>query len=230
MKFKNPFKVLNKKEIILWIVSLIVVISSYLLSGQYKLITILAPVVGVTDLIFLAKGHILGQILTVAFSILYAIVSYQFNYYGEMVTYLFMTLPIAVVSIVSWVKHPYKDKGQVEVAKLTTKSIIFLFVSTIVVTVIFYFVLDYFKTPNIVFSTISIASSFLAAALMFLRNPYYAVAYMGNDLILIVLWSLASKDDISFLPMIFCFVMFFINDLYGFICWKRMQKEQALGK
>lgn len=88
---KNTFKVLNLKEIILWIISLVVVISSYLLSGQYQLITILAPVVGVTCLIFVAKGHILGQILTVVFSILYAIVSFQFHYYGEMITYLCMT-------------------------------------------------------------------------------------------------------------------------------------------
>ena len=52
---KNTFKVLNLKEIILWIISLVVVISSYLLSGQYQLITILAPVVGVTCLIFVAN-------------------------------------------------------------------------------------------------------------------------------------------------------------------------------
>ena len=189
---KNTFKVLNLKEIILWIISLVVVISSYLLSGQYQLITILAPVVGVTCLIFVAKGHILGQILTVVFSILYAIVSFQFHYYGEMITYLCMTLPIAIVSIISWLKHPYKDKGQV-----TRKSILFLLIATIVVTTIFYFVLSYFNTPNIIFSTISIATSFLAAALMFLRNPYYAIAYMLNDIVLIVLWSLASIDNIS---------------------------------
>ena len=224
---KNTFKVLNLKEIILWIISLVVVISSYLLSGQYQLITILAPVVGVTCLIFVAKGHILGQILTVVFSILYAIVSFQFHYYGEMITYLCMTLPIAIVSIISWLKHPYKDKGQVEVAKLTRKSILFLLIATIVVTTVFYFVLSYFNTPNIIFSTISIATSFLAAALMFLRN---AIAYMLNDIVLIVLWSLASIDNISYLPMIFCFTMFLINDLYGFYCWKKMQKDQALNK
>lgn len=227
---KNTFKVLNLKEIILWIISLVVVISSYLLSGQYQLITILAPVVGVTCLIFVAKGHILGQILTVVFSILYAIVSFQFHYYGEMITYLCMTLPIAIVSIISWLKHPYKDKGQVEVAKLTRKSILFLLIATIVVTTVFYFVLSYFNTPNIIFSTISIATSFLAAALMFLRNPYYAIAYMLNDIVLIVLWSLASIDNISYLPMIFCFTMFLINDLYVFYCWKKMQKDQALNK
>ena len=141
-----------------------------------------------------------------------------------------MTLPIAIVSIISWLKHPCKDKGQVEVAKLTRKSILFLLIATIVVTTVFYFVLSYFNTPNIIFSTISIATSFLAAALMFLRNPYYAIAYMLNDIVLIVLWSLASIDNISYLPIIFCFTMFLINDLYGFYCWKKMQKDQALNK
>ena len=53
----------------------------------------------------------MGQILTVIFSILYAIASWQCRYYGEMITYLGMTMPIAVLSIVSWIRHPYEKGG-----------------------------------------------------------------------------------------------------------------------
>ena len=44
---------------------------------------------------------------------------------------------------------------------------------------------------------------------------------------LIVLWTMATISDISYLSVIICFVMFLVNDLYGFINWKRMQKSQA---
>ena len=60
----------------------------------------------------------------------------------------------------------------------------------------------------------------------YMRSPYYAIAYAGNDIVLIVLWVLASIQDISYLPMVLCFVMFFANDIYGFINWKRMRKRQ----
>lgn len=146
-----------------------------------------------------------------------------------MITYLFMTAPMAIAATVSWLKNPSKKgRGEVKVAAISRKTLIWLFVSSIVVTVIFYFILSGFNTPNIFFSTISITTSFLASGLTFFRNPYYALAYAANDVILIILWTFASIEQISYLPMIACFVIFLFNDLYGFINWKRMEKNQNI--
>ena len=97
---------------------------------------------------------------------------------------------------------------------------------TALVTFAFYFILRYFDTPNLVTSTVSIATSFSASALTMLRSPYYALAYAANDVVLIVLWTLATIADPAYLPMILCFVIFLANDLYGFFNWQRMQKRQ----
>ena len=67
----------------------------------------------------------------------------------------------------------------------------------------------------------------LDAALTYLRSPYYALGYAANDVVLIVLWVLASVVDISYLSMVVCFIMFLVNDLYGFINWRRMQRKQG---
>ena len=99
---------------------------------------------------------------------------------------------------------------------------------TLVVTVIFYFVLRYFNTANLLPSTISVTTSYLAVYLTFRRSPYFALAYAMNDVVLIVLWILASITDISYLSVVICFVVFFVNDMYGFISWKRMEKRQKL--
>ena len=99
-----------------------------------------------------------------------------------------------------------------------------------VVTVAFYFILGYFNTANLVVSTLSVTTSFVAAYLTMRRSPFYAFAYMLNDVVLIVLWILASISDISYLSVIICFVMFLFNDLYSFTNWKRMQKRQANGE
>ncbi len=62
---------------------------------------------------------------------------------------------------------------------------------------------------------------------MYLRSSAYALSYAANDIVLIILWIMASLDNISYLPMIVCFAMFFINDIYGFINWRRMKKRQT---
>ena len=63
----------------------------------------------------------------------------------------------------------------------------------------FYFFLEYFNTANIVPSTVSVTTSFLAVYLTFRRSPYFALAYAANDIVLIVLWVLASICDARYI-------------------------------
>jgi len=98
--------------------------------------------------------------------------------------------------------------------------------ATAVVTLVFYFILGYFNTANIIPSTLSVATSFIAVYLTFRRSPYFALAYAANDVVLIILWTMAAAEDISYLSVVICFIMFLVNDLYGFANWKQMEKRQ----
>lgn len=226
MKFKNPFSDLSKFELGLWLTSVFVIIGSFILSSGNGIASTIASLIGVTALIFIAKGYIIGQVLCVIFALLYGIISLHFKYYGEMITYIFMSAPAAIAAIISWLRHPYKDTKEVEISRLSKFKWIMMIPTTLAVTVLFYFLLDFLGNANLIISTISITTSFAASYLLFFRSPYYAVAYSSNDIVLIVLWILASIEDISYIPMIFCFIMFLANDIYGFVNWKRMQKRQ----
>ena len=97
----NPLKSLSKKEWGIWFGSLMVVTVSNLIPGDLDVLTLAAALIGVTSLIFAAKGNVWAQILMIAFSILYGIISWRFRYWGEMITYLGMTLPMAIWSIIT---------------------------------------------------------------------------------------------------------------------------------
>lgn len=230
MKIHNPFKSFNLTDFIIYLVSLAAVIFSGFISGETDFITFTGPVIGVTALIFIAKGNVIGQILTVVFSFFYAISSYRLKYYGEMITYLCMSMPIAALSVYTWLKNPYKDdsgnSGEVETYKMTCKQTIAMFIYVGTVTFAFYFILKYLDTSNLIVSTVSVTTSFLASYLMYKRSKFYALAYAANDLVLIILWVSASLKDIVNLPLVLCFAMFFINDVYGFFNWCKMEKRQ----
>ncbi len=228
MKIRNPFRHLTKFEYSLWATSLVVVTASFFLGGANGILSLLASLLGVTALIFVAKGDVKGQFLCVIFSVLYAIVSWQQRYYGEMITYLFMSAPAAIFSIVSWIRNPFdKEKNEVRVASMTPLKAFLLILTTAAVTALFYFLLRALDTAELAVSTFSVTTSFLAASLLFLRSPYYALAYAVNDVVLIVLWVIASIGDPSSLSMVACFLMFLFNDLYGFFNWLKMQRRQA---
>lgn len=219
---------LNKTEFAIWLLSVVTIAVSFLLVSEKDYLTLTASLIGATALIFVAKGEVLGQILTVVFSIFYGVISFEFRYYGELITYMGMTAPIALMSAVTWLKNPYKKgESEVKIAKLTKGKIILMIVLTASTTFVFYFILKYFNTANLFFSTVSVATSFSASYFMLFRSPYYAVAYAANDVVLIILWVLASVTNIQYVPMVICFVIFLVNDLFGFISWQKRKKQQS---
>ncbi len=226
MKVKHIFSSLSKFEWGLWSLSSLAVILSHLLSPDGDILSLIASLIGAAALIFVAKGHVIGQLLTIVFAICYGIISYHFRYYGEMITYLCMSLPMAILATISWIKHPYRDTEEVEVSTLSPRKVILLFIAAVGVTVAFYFILDALNTASLLVSTLSITTSFVAASFTYLRSPYYALAYAANDIVLIVLWITAAVTKPSYFSMVMCFVMFFANDIYGFLNWKRMKKRQ----
>ena len=224
---RNPFCDLTKFERGLYAVSLVLVTVSFLFSSPRDVLSLIASLIGVTALIFVAKGYVIGQILVVVFSVFYGIISFWFRYYGEVITYLCMTAPIATASAIAWFRHPFQETKEVEVHRLTKRQWGVMLILATAVTVVFYFILGSFGTAKLLFSTFSVTTSFVAAWLTMMRSPLYAVGYAANDLILIVLWVLAALEDLSSLPMVACFLAFFLNDSYGFINWRRMERRQA---
>ena len=211
----------------MWLISVFVVSASFFIFQSSDYLTLISSLTGVTALIFLAKGMAIGQVLVIIFAVFYGIVSFFFGYYGEMITYLGMSAPTAAVSLISWIRHPYKETSQVEIASsMTKKAVSLTVVLTVLVTVAFYFILGVLNNANLLVSTISVTTSCAASMLMIFRRPYFALAYAANDVVLIVLWVMASVENISYVPMVACFVMFLCNDSYSFINWQRMKRKQ----
>lgn len=221
----------SKGELALWGFSVFLIVVSYVIFDRGSILTMIASLLGATSLIFCAKGNPFGQFLIIVFSVFYGIISFSFAYYGEMITYLGMSAPMALFALISWLRNPYKgNKAEVTVNRINRKEILLMLLLTALVTVVFYFILDHFNTSNLLPSTFSVTTSFLAVYLTFRRSPFYALAYAANDVVLIVLWILATFSDISYLSVVICFLVFLANDLYGFINWRKMEKRQRLDR
>lgn len=221
------FNYFTKGEIIMWAVSILLIFVCFFAFDRENYTTLAASVIGVTSLLYNSKGNVAGQALSIAFSLLYGLISFQSRYYGELITYVGMTLPMSVVALISWARNPnLGKKSEVTVGEVKVPELILLIFITAGVTTGFYFILKYFNTANLLVSTFSIATSFAAAYLSFRRSPYYPVIYALNDIVLIILWGALSIKDISYISVVLCFGVFAMFDIYGFINWKKMQARQ----
>lgn len=188
--------------------------------------TVSAALIGVSSLIMAAKGHPLAHVLAILFAALYGWVSFDFRYYGEMLTYLCMTAPMAAVSLWTWIKNP-NGAGTVAVrAHLTRRLRLGLIFGTAAATAGFGVLLWRLGTAQLPVSILSVTTSFAAAYLTACRSPFYALAYAANDIVLLVLWVLAAFGDRSCVPMVTCFACFLLSDCYGFLSWRKMAKNE----
>ena len=108
-KLATAMRYFSAGEWLLWGGSVALIVSSYLLFDQESVMNMVASLLGVTSLIFVAKGNPIGQAIMIVFCTLYGGISLSFRYYGEMLTYLGMTAPMAALALVSWLSHPFQD-------------------------------------------------------------------------------------------------------------------------
>lgn len=227
MNLKNVWTYFTPTEKALWAGSVLLIIGSFLLFGGNSWLTLAASLIGVTSLLFNAKANPLGPLLMVLFSALYGVISFRFAYYGEMLTYVGMTGPMSAMALASWLKNPYQgQRAQVRIARLTKKAGLVIALLCAAVTVAFYFILRAFRTANLLPSTASITTSFLAVALTYRRSAFFALAYAANDLVLILLWVLAARSSLSYISVAVCFAVFLVNDSYTYINWRKLQRQQ----
>ncbi len=214
-------------EIVLWSISILLITVPFFIFDRENYLTYGASIVGVSALLLNAKGNPIGQVTIIIFSIMYGYISFKNQYYGEMLTYVGMSGPMAFFSLISWLKNPYNgNKSEVRIHRIRWYEILTISVLTVIVTIIFYFLLKYCDTANLLVSTFSVTTTFFAVCLTMRRSPYFALAYCLNDVVLIILWGLAVPEDVSNISVLMCFVAFFINDIYGYINWRRMQIRQ----
>ena len=181
--------------------------------------------------LLVAKGKNLGQVLGVIITVVYSIVSFGNGFYGEIIIYVFMMLPMYIIGIVSWMRHQNKKTNTVEVNTIGKKEWLLVILISIGAFIGIYFLLKSFDTNELVVSTVSVVASLFAIYLQIRRSRFSFYFYIINDLILIVLWGIpVIAGNLLVLPMVFNPAINLINDSYGVYNWKRLEKRQTKGK
>ena len=111
MKLNSLFKTFTKTDFLLWFSSIGIIVVSFCIFDRKGFLALAASLLGTTSLIFCAKGNPLGQLIMIVFSGIYGYISFGFSYYGEMLTYLGMTAPMALISLISWVRNPFHGES-----------------------------------------------------------------------------------------------------------------------
>ena len=213
---------------------IILLVSSVLITVMFGIIfksdilTVVTSLVGILCALLLAKGLVSGQLVGIAIVILYSLVSYKNGFYGEMIIYIGIMLPMYVWGIFEWIKHKNSKTNSIEVNEISKKEWAIVSFIAVILFVVFYFLLKKLRTSELIVSTLSVVDNLFAVYLLARRSKYGFVSYIVNDLILILLWGIpVIQGNLLLLPMLMNPVVNLVNDSYGVINWTKLQKEQS---
>ena len=191
------------------------------------LLTISCSIVGIITALLLAKGKNLGQVFGLLITILYSIVSFKNKYYGEVLIYALLMLPMYIIGIITWINHKNEKTNSVEINTINKKEWIIVSIVFVGVFICIYCLLKAFNTNELVVSTISVLASLFAVYLQIRRSKYSFSFYMVNDIILMFLWGMpVVRGSYILFPMLLNPTINLINDAYGFYNWKKTEKIQ----
>lgn len=218
-KINNYFATWNTFEKVIFASSIVLILGLGLILKCDWLTTIVA-FLGFFSALNQAKGNVLGQFVGVILAILYSIVSYRNRYFGEVIVYLVIILPLYIWGIFSWLKNRDKKTEKVKQNVIGSKEWIMLLVGCVLLFVLLYQLLKYFDTSQLFVSTLSMIINISATYLLVRRSKYSFIFYIFNAIILLVLWGIpVINGDYLLIPMVFDGILLLINDIYGFKSW-----------
>lgn len=185
-----------------------------------ELLTIATSLVGTFCALLQAKGKVLSQFVGILEIVLYSILSYQNHYYGEIIIDVLVTFPMFIYGVISWMTHKNEETNTVEPNQISKKECLGLSLASAIGFVVLYYVLKYFNTSQLIISSVSMITSLIATYLITRRSKYSFLFYIGNDIILILLWGLpVLQGDLSLLPILIDPFILLLNDSYGLKNW-----------
>lgn len=222
----NYFKDWNLFEKLYLFVGIVVgILTSIIFNGT--IIDSLYTVTYLTTAILMSKGKVESYFIGIISVFFYGIVSYNQGYYGELLITIFLTFPMMIIGIVSWLKHQDKDEDVVIISSLPKKEIVFAFSSQLILFWVYYFLLKAFNTDLLMISSLSIVTSVLATYFEARRSELSLFCYVANDLILITLWMIPIINGVtSLISVLIGPMLLLVNDIYGSYNWKRLKDIQ----
>lgn len=222
----NYFKDWNLFEKLYLFVGIVVgILTSIIFNGT--IIDSLYTITYLTTAILMSKGKVESYFIGIISVFFYGIVSYNQGYYGELLITIFLTFPMMIIGIISWLKHQDKDEDVVIISSLPKKEIVFAFSSQLILFWVYYFLLKAFNTDLLMISSLSIVTSVLATYFEARRSELSLFCYVANDLILITLWMIPIINGVtSLISVLIGPMLLLVNDIYGSYNWKRLKDIQ----
>lgn len=227
-KVKEFFNEIKWFEYLFMSVSLLAIVI-FSIIYKFNFLYIISSVLGIIGVFFLSKGNIVGVFVCIIQLFFYSIISYFNGFYGEVLTNVFIALPLYIINIVTWIKNINSKSGEVKInSKIKTREVLLSILIISLISIVIYFLLDYYNTSFVLLSTLTFLFNTLGVYFLVRRSGINFIFYLLSNVSSILMWifMLAQTNNLSIITTLINIAIYFVLNTYGIINWFKLEKKQ----
>ncbi len=230
-ELQDIFNGWSKKEVV-WLFACILLTGLVSILTNSKAIVFIYSIIGIVNLILVAKGKLINYIFGIISCFLYAIIALQKGVYGQFLLFLLFFTPMQFYGWYIW-SNPENmlNKSTVKAKRLTLQQ----FAKIIAVIVVFASIYGFFilhlifdQQVGLVMDAIVGVVSIIAFLLMTKSYAEQWALWIIIDILTIIIWVdglVYQHITIAIIPVIITRILTLINAFYGYISWIKMHKN-----
>lgn len=192
------------------------------------LLSLINGICNISNSVLSAKGKISNYYFGIIGNIIYLYISFTTRYYSEVITVLFIVLPISIYGLINWLKgRKSEESDDVSIKSPTARQLLIPILSQVVMSIPYYLMLKHFNSNLLIVSTFGMCVTILAFYFMAKAYTVFNYFFIVNAITRMIMWGVPMLNgDFTNVPLFLSNLVYLINDIYSLFNWTRMEKQQ----
>jgi len=201
-------------------VTLILILS---IIAKTEILKIIASVCGVIYMLGVAKEKRTSQVFGFINTAIYAYLMFSDKVYGSAIYNAFYCLPMLVYTYFTWGKS--KEKSKLKVTSYSITDRCHLIMGAIILVTVYYVIATRFGVNYALVDALTITCGVFGMYAISKKKIEQWYAFIIVNIANISMWIIESIKNPSNATMVLMFVIYMINNIYGFFVWKKQIKK-----
>ena len=186
---------------------------------------IVSALTGIWCVVLTGKGKVSNFLFGIVNVILYAIISWQAKYYGEVMLNLLYYLPCSFIGLFVWGKHVDQTSGEVVKQKMSPKTGLLVYAATLAGVIGYGFVLKRIGGMLPFVDSASTVLSVVAQILCLKRLAEQWLLWIVIDVVTVGMWAYNYIHGGESIATLLMWIVYLLNALFMYIKWRKDVKE-----
>ncbi|MBQ4531179.1 MAG: nicotinamide mononucleotide transporter [Lachnospiraceae bacterium] len=225
--WKEELKGWKKWEVV-WLVISCLAIMGLSVYWKDSVMGIISATTGVACVVCTGKGKLSAYVFGIVNILLYAIISFQAKYYGEVMLNVIYYIPMQFYGFYVWKKNMNQETHEVKKRRMSKKSFWLLLEIIAIATLIYGTFLKYIGGSLSYVDALSTVVSVVAMAISVKMYLEQWILWLVVDSVTVIMWAVAFANGSDSIATLLMWIVYLGNAIVMYIKWAKEVKENEV--